>query len=254
MVIYDKDVAEEAEVEKQSDVKKYLFSATGLFFIAVTILYFLGKGRFGITSIDTAHYWAFIAIFLYFFIKDLEAWLRLRTPKVTWSGGSSTTAMGDIIEVDNWSIIRLEGISLGPYQPNKGIFICPSTAVNKMGRNIVCAVRGIQVELNQLPPGIVEYVIANKLNPPYIFGLVAEEQYSKEVDDVADIAGVKKAQVSYLVTEIKALIRQVNFFKNIAGEKIGGVEQYTEIAKRIAGPPTKPLTTKVKEKLEEKEE
>lgn len=147
-----------------------------------------------------------IIFFMIFFWKYFDRELRLRTPKIVWIDGFSTTkSIGWYL--GEFSVFTLGDIDYGvSLRGRDGVIIAPSAAVNMLGHQVVINARLSYVDFSALPFYVQEFLVFKKLNGPYLFGIVSEEHH--EELDKAELVNLEKSYTK--VNELNSTLMDIN--------------------------------------------
>ena len=102
-----------------------------------------------------------------------------------------------------------------------------------------------KVSLDEMPIEVRSVIRQFNIKGPYYLGFADEEQYEKIVDltkypefqkdpDLIKYRGISRADVSYLVDELKKVNKQVALREKILAGDVGVIEKFVSASSRIS--------------------
>ena len=253
------DVAYMEEDKEQNayteDWKSNLLKPFTLVIILGILIIIIFQGKWGTTAQDTAQWYGLLIIGTALILKGADSLMKHKTSKIIWHGGHSTTR-GNWKRVGNWVIFRTDEIRWGGLEvPGNKPFICPITAVNKVGDNFAITAREEITHEDKIPTDVFEYLTANGYKRPYRIGYVDEDQLLQQLEekdikdlDATTVNTLNRPNVQYLISAYKESQGLIKMLSNVIDLKYGGVEKFIAASGRIMTKAERgSLTQKLKE-------
>lgn len=219
-----------------------------VFLIAIGIYLFLfyRNSIYEGNAATTYFSWALLAMFA---LASYDISVKHKTPKVI-ANGDYTTFDGHIERVGDWGVVKRCGIDADfmklPGGGRHGCIIAPLAAFNSLGPCVAITARVVPMILEALPKEVQDYIVWQRIQEPYLFGVVDSSQYphtltDEQVDNlkkegVIAVKGLYKPSVSFLENKLidlnKALSEKTRLLDMKTNDMVKQVDAWAGMGER----------------------